>query len=681
MRKNVASQNVAGQIANATTGAPITTGVSVFVTGDGGTQTAGGGTLTHKGNGHWNYVPTQAETNFNHIAFTFTHASGVNQTVNVYTVSFNPHDTVRLGLTALPNAAAEAAGGLFTRGTGAGQINQQANGQVDVNLERVRNAVVNALIAGRVDANAQVVGDKTGYSLTQTFPANFADLAITATTGRVTAGTVIDKTGYSLANGSIASATFAPNAIDATAIAANAITSAKVATDAIGGAQFAQAAADKVWGTTTRALTDKAGFSLANGSIVTATFAAGAINATVAPNLDAAVSTRLAAAAYTAPDNAGIAANGTAIAGVQADTDDIQTRLPAALVGGRIDANMGAISADDVAADNLEAMFDGSGYANQFAPSTQQQVDALAAGVAAINVAASGFTLTTGTEVNTFTATVSLGGLAHELSDAAGTFDGFYEFDIGPLGVPVNLTAILRVFSSNDVWFVQGFNWSLSQWENIRQIDGKNQTTFDTFSITLFQRFAGTGANLGKVRIRMFTNTGTTSTMFVDQLAMAYIQQVNTITRAGLAQGGGATFIDLDAGASAIDDFYRPSLVRITAGAGAIQVRRADSYNGTSKRLTVATPWVVNPDATSQFEILPWASVRVTDLDVILAELTGIPGASPNIVDALALQYMALRNRRETTATTDRIHNDANSPIGTAALSDDGTTFVKGKVG
>lgn len=35
--------------------------------------------------------------------------------------------------TALPNAAAEAAGGLFTRGTGAGQINQAANGQIDAN--------------------------------------------------------------------------------------------------------------------------------------------------------------------------------------------------------------------------------------------------------------------------------------------------------------------------------------------------------------------------------------------------------------------------------------------------------------------------------------------------------------------------------------------------------------------
>lgn len=44
--------------------------------------------------------------------------------------------------------------------------------------------------------------------------------------------------------------------------------------------------------------------------------------------------------------------------GIQADTEDIQARLPAALVGGRIDANVGAISGDSVAADNLETAFD-----------------------------------------------------------------------------------------------------------------------------------------------------------------------------------------------------------------------------------------------------------------------------------------------------------------------------------
>jgi hypothetical protein len=46
-------------------------------------------------------------------------------------------DVVRAGLTALPNAAAESAGGLFTRGTGAGQINQPANGVVDTNAVQI----------------------------------------------------------------------------------------------------------------------------------------------------------------------------------------------------------------------------------------------------------------------------------------------------------------------------------------------------------------------------------------------------------------------------------------------------------------------------------------------------------------------------------------------------------------
>lgn len=45
------------------------------------------------------------------------------------------------------------------------------------------------------------------------------------------------------------------------------------------------------------------------------------------------------------------------------DTNDIQARLPPALVGGRIDANVGAISSDATAADNAEAFFDGTGYA------------------------------------------------------------------------------------------------------------------------------------------------------------------------------------------------------------------------------------------------------------------------------------------------------------------------------
>jgi hypothetical protein len=67
---------------------------------------------------------------------------------------------VRFGLTALPNAAAEAAGGLYTRGAGAGQLNQAANGQADINVARWLNTAVAApATAGIPKVAIEAAGD------------------------------------------------------------------------------------------------------------------------------------------------------------------------------------------------------------------------------------------------------------------------------------------------------------------------------------------------------------------------------------------------------------------------------------------------------------------------------------------------------------------------------------------
>lgn len=50
-------------------------------------------------------------------------------------------------------------------------------------------------VGGAVTAGT--VSDNTGYSLSQSFPSNFSSLAIDGS-GQVTTGTVVDKTGYSL---------------------------------------------------------------------------------------------------------------------------------------------------------------------------------------------------------------------------------------------------------------------------------------------------------------------------------------------------------------------------------------------------------------------------------------------------------------------------------------------------
>lgn len=86
MKKNVAGQSIGAQLFSAIDGSAITSAASVFVQGDTGSQSAGAGSApTHRGNGFHTYEPTQAETNFDCVAFTFTATDAVPATVRVYT--------------------------------------------------------------------------------------------------------------------------------------------------------------------------------------------------------------------------------------------------------------------------------------------------------------------------------------------------------------------------------------------------------------------------------------------------------------------------------------------------------------------------------------------------------------------------------------------------------------------
>jgi hypothetical protein len=88
MKKNVASQVVGAQMVAAADGSAFTSAVTVSVTGDGGAQATGSvasGACTHEGNGFHTYVPAQAETNYDHVAFTFTGTGAIPATVQIYT--------------------------------------------------------------------------------------------------------------------------------------------------------------------------------------------------------------------------------------------------------------------------------------------------------------------------------------------------------------------------------------------------------------------------------------------------------------------------------------------------------------------------------------------------------------------------------------------------------------------
>jgi predicted Fe-Mo cluster-binding NifX family protein len=104
-----------------------------------------------------------------------------------------------------------------------------------------------------------------------------------------------------------------------------------VAAGAIAAASFAANALDAVWSTASRLLTAGTNIVLAKGTGVTglndldASGVRGAVGLASA-NLD------------------------TQLAALQSDTDNIQTRIPAALVGGKIDANLGSVTAAAITA-------------------------------------------------------------------------------------------------------------------------------------------------------------------------------------------------------------------------------------------------------------------------------------------------------------------------------------------
>ena len=117
MKKNTSGQVVGAQLNSRTDGSPITTGtVTVYVTSVGGgspTQavgSVGSGAATHEGQGFWTYAPAQDETNYDHVAFTFTIATAVHATIQLYPSFPQTGDNyARLGAPAGASVSADVA--------------------------------------------------------------------------------------------------------------------------------------------------------------------------------------------------------------------------------------------------------------------------------------------------------------------------------------------------------------------------------------------------------------------------------------------------------------------------------------------------------------------------------------------------------------------------------------------
>lgn len=92
IRKNTAGQIVKAQLVAVADGEDVTTGTTtVYVTAATGSQAAGSGTVTHEGNGVWSYAPTQAETNYDAVSYTWVNTAAVSVTKDCFPITLSDY--------------------------------------------------------------------------------------------------------------------------------------------------------------------------------------------------------------------------------------------------------------------------------------------------------------------------------------------------------------------------------------------------------------------------------------------------------------------------------------------------------------------------------------------------------------------------------------------------------------
>lgn len=422
MRKNVGSQVIGAQMVSATDGSAFTGSVTVYVTGDGGTQavgSVGSGACTHEGNGFHTYVPAQAETNYDHVAFTFIGTGAIPATIQCYTTFPQTGDSyARLGAPAGASIAADIAtvdtvadSILTDTGTDIPATLSTIAGYLDTEIAAIledTGTTIPGLISGLNDPTAAAIADavwdelQSGHVTAGSFgeiATEIADILVdTGTTlqaeldgiqadtediqTRLPAALVsgrIDASVGAMAAGVVTAAAIATDAIDADALAADAVAEINATVDTALSDYDAPTNAEMVaafteikgatWSSATdtlEAIRDRGdaawitatGFSTHSAADV---WTSGTRTLTANTNLNDPTAAAIADAVWDEVQSGHVTAGtfgrylDAQVANVEADTQNIQSRLPASLVSGRIDASVGAMATDTLTAAALAA--------------------------------------------------------------------------------------------------------------------------------------------------------------------------------------------------------------------------------------------------------------------------------------------------------------------------------------
>jgi hypothetical protein len=357
---------------------------------------------------------------------------------------------------------------------------------------------------------------------------------------------------------------------------------------------------------------------------------------------------------------------------VETDTQDIQSRLPAALTGaGNIKADALALSGDTVAADNAESFFDGTGYAG------------------------TGNTIPTVTTVGTLTTytgnTPQTGDAYARLGAPAGAS---VSADVAAIKTDSgNLISRLGAFTGTGVNTVLGFlKAALSK---VASTPSDVGGTFDPATdSTEAIRDRGDAAWV----------TGTTP-----PTASAIADQVWDELIAGHAGAGSTGEALADAQAGGGGGGSAPTVVEIREEMDANSTRLTSLDSGVTNLgtdmatlLTRITEAVAKDSTVAKQATLSTVSAAVASLLSTASTLTaqdiedaleaalrtdtipelsqGIPSATPTFAAAIALLYMMNRNGYESTATAQKFKNDAGTVVFKRSASDDNTTLTVGEM-
>lgn len=158
-----------GPVVQISDGAVQTAGVTVKVIPQGGTEASGAGTVAYSADGAVLYTPTQAETDYTAVVFVASKTGCIPATLTVVMSASNTAGYAGLDWSKVSNATSTVA----LTGT-------------TISTSQVVASVTAAVTVGTNN-------DKTGYSLAQAFPANFAALGINSS-GHVSRVTLVDTT-------------------------------------------------------------------------------------------------------------------------------------------------------------------------------------------------------------------------------------------------------------------------------------------------------------------------------------------------------------------------------------------------------------------------------------------------------------------------------------------------------